>query len=86
MGTNTNTNTTLLTLRISAMGTGVALPLGRQLKQDFQMNVKHCCKYLCSTKQCNTAKELPCHITAIFLQFVTELFWPLICINPKLMK
>ena len=36
MGTNTNTNTTLLTLRISAMGTGVALPLGRQLEQDFQ--------------------------------------------------
>ena len=39
MGTNTNTNTTLLTLRISAMGTGVALPLGRQLEQDFQENI-----------------------------------------------
>ena len=37
--TNTNTNTTLLTLRISAMGTGAALPLGRQLEQDFQENI-----------------------------------------------
>ena len=41
--TNTNTNTTLLTLGISATGTGGALPLGRQLKQDFQMNI--CCCY-----------------------------------------
>ena len=41
--TITNTNTTLLTLRISATGTGGALPLGRQLKQDFQMNI--CCCY-----------------------------------------
>ena len=51
MGTNintntnakTNTNTILLTLGISAMGTGAALPLGRQLEQDFQMNI--CCCY-----------------------------------------
>ena len=42
MGTNTNTNTTLLTLRISAMGTGAALPLGHQLEQDFQNDI-FCC-------------------------------------------